>query len=79
MHRAAFSDAEYLADAGLYRFRKGAEPARDNSPEIVRRMHAHVRRQNSSDSSVRLLRSWAGAGNVFLRDRWRRCLVPRLR
>src|SRR5712672_2905811 len=42
MHRAAFSGAPNdLADAGLYRFRKGAE-LHANSPEIVRRMHAHV-------------------------------------
>src|SRR5579864_5874381 len=43
MHRAAFSGAaNELVDAGLYRFRKGAE-LHANSPEIVRRMHAHVK------------------------------------
>src|SRR3989441_9256873 len=43
MHQAAFSgDTEELSDAGLYRFRKGAE-LHASSPEVVRRLHAHVR------------------------------------
>jgi glutamate synthase domain-containing protein 2/glutamate synthase domain-containing protein 1/glutamate synthase domain-containing protein 3 len=43
MHAAAFSSAcTELGDAGLYRFRKGAE-LHATSPEVVRRIHAHVR------------------------------------
>jgi glutamate synthase domain-containing protein 2/glutamate synthase domain-containing protein 1/glutamate synthase domain-containing protein 3 len=43
MHKAGFAgESDDLADAGLYRFRKGAE-LHANSPEIVRRLHAHVR------------------------------------
>jgi glutamate synthase domain-containing protein 2/glutamate synthase domain-containing protein 1/glutamate synthase domain-containing protein 3 len=43
MHQAAFtSESGELADAGLYRFRQGAE-LHANSPEIVRRLHAHAR------------------------------------
>jgi glutamate synthase domain-containing protein 2/glutamate synthase domain-containing protein 1/glutamate synthase domain-containing protein 3 len=47
MHEAGFGhDSDELTDAGLYRFRKGAE-LHANSPEIVRRMHAHVRAPES--------------------------------
>ena len=47
MHTTGFSgDSDGLADAGLYRFRKGAE-LHANSPEIVRRLHAHVRAPES--------------------------------
>jgi len=47
MHQAGFGGASgELIDAGLYRFRKGAE-LHANSPEIVRRMHAHVRAPES--------------------------------
>jgi glutamate synthase domain-containing protein 2/glutamate synthase domain-containing protein 3 len=43
MHTEAFSaHSNDLPDAGLYRFRKGAE-LHANSPEVVRRLHAHVR------------------------------------
>ena len=44
MHTTAFAApaAAELADSGLYRFRKGAE-LHANSPEIVRRLHAHVK------------------------------------
>src|SRR6202795_1485794 len=43
MHTAAFSsESAELADAGLYRFRKGAE-LHATSPEVVGRMHAHIR------------------------------------
>src|SRR2546430_1476638 len=39
-HKAAFSgESDDLANAGLYRFRKGAE-LHANSPEVVRRLHA---------------------------------------
>src|SRR5712672_1011545 len=67
MHRAAFSGAPNdLADAGLYRFRKGAE-LHANSPEIVRRMHAHVKASESGKFSAfeELAES---QGTVFLRD-----------
>ena len=67
MHGAAFSGAEReLADAGLYRFRKGAE-LHANSPEIVRRMHAHVRAPQAGQFSAfeELAES---QGIVFLRD-----------
>jgi len=67
MHTAAFSGASHeLADAGLYRFRKGAE-LHANSPEIVRRMHAHVRAPESGQFSAfdKLAES---QGTVFLRD-----------
>ena len=67
MHRAAFSGApNELADAGLYRFRKGAE-LHANSPEIVRRMHAHVKAPDARKFSAfeELAES---QGTVFLRD-----------
>jgi glutamate synthase domain-containing protein 2/glutamate synthase domain-containing protein 1/glutamate synthase domain-containing protein 3 len=67
MHRAAFSGApNELADAGLYRFRKGAE-LHANSPEIVRRMHAHVKAPEAGKFSAfeELAES---QGTVFLRD-----------
>jgi len=67
MHRTAFSGAaNELADAGLYRFRKGAE-LHANSPEIVRRMHAHVRAPEAGKFSAfeELAES---QGTVFLRD-----------
>jgi glutamate synthase domain-containing protein 2/glutamate synthase domain-containing protein 1/glutamate synthase domain-containing protein 3 len=67
MHDAAFSSASHeLADAGLYRFRKGAE-LHANSPEIVRRMHAHVRAPESGKFSAfdELAET---QGTVFLRD-----------
>ncbi len=67
MHRAAFSGtANELADAGLYRFRKGAE-LHANSPEIVRRMHAHVKAPDAGKFSAfeELAES---QGTVFLRD-----------
>ena len=47
MHHAGFNPkSEELNDAGLYRFRKGAE-LHANSPEIVRRLHAHIRAPES--------------------------------
>ncbi len=67
MHTAAFSGpAHDLADAGLYRFRKGAE-LHANSPEIVRRMHAHVRAPEAGKFAAfeELAES---QGTVFLRD-----------
>jgi glutamate synthase (ferredoxin) len=67
MHRAAFSGAaNELADAGLYRFRKGAE-LHANSPEIVRRMHAHVRAPDAGKFSA-FEELAETQGTVFLRD-----------
>ena len=67
MHKAAYSaDSGDLADAGLYRFRKGAE-LHANSPEVVRRLHAHVRAPNAGKYSA--FEELAEAqGTVFLRD-----------
>src|SRR5882724_5061215 len=67
MHRAAFSGAPNdLADAGLYRFRKGAE-LHANSPEIVRRMHAHVKAPDARKYSA-FEELAENQGTVFLRD-----------
>jgi glutamate synthase (ferredoxin) len=67
MHSESFAKSgEDMPDAGLYRFRKGAE-LHANSPEVVRRIHAHVKAPQAgkypafeelSDSN----------GVVFLRD-----------
>jgi glutamate synthase domain-containing protein 1 len=52
MHQAAFSaNADDLSDAGLFRFRKGAE-LHASSPEVVRRLHAHVRAPNAKTYSA---------------------------
>lgn len=52
MHKAAFSArAEELADAGLYRFRKGAE-LHATSPEVVRRLHAFVKAPSAKQYSI---------------------------
>jgi glutamate synthase (ferredoxin) len=67
MHKQAFSAAaEEMPDAGLFRFRKGAE-LHANSPEVVRRMHAHVRAPGAD--KYKAFEELAGAqGPVFLRD-----------
>jgi glutamate synthase domain-containing protein 2/glutamate synthase domain-containing protein 1/glutamate synthase domain-containing protein 3 len=67
MHNAAFSvESGDLADAGLYRFRKGAE-LHASSPEVVRRMHAHVRAPDAKKFSA--FEELADSqGTVFLRD-----------
>src|ERR1700736_4374602 len=67
MHEKAFAaTADDLSDAGLYRFRKGAE-LHANSPELVRRMHAHVRAPNAKTYSA-LEELAERQGTVFLRD-----------
>jgi glutamate synthase domain-containing protein 2/glutamate synthase domain-containing protein 3 len=67
MHTAAFSAASTeLADAGLYRFRKGAE-LHATSPEVVRRMHAHVRAPEAGKFAAFEALS-EHQGSVFLRD-----------
>ena len=52
MHKAAFStETEELADAGLYRFRKGAE-LHATSPEVVRRLHAFAKAPSAKQYSA---------------------------
>jgi glutamate synthase domain-containing protein 2/glutamate synthase domain-containing protein 1/glutamate synthase domain-containing protein 3 len=67
MHATAFANkTDDLADSGLYRFRKGAE-LHANSPEVVRRMHAHVRAPEAGKFAA--FEELADAqGPVFLRD-----------
>src|SRR5690348_3444661 len=66
MHAHAFSAAGEMPDAGLYRFRKGAE-LHANSPEVVRRMHAFVKAPDAAKFHAfeELAES---QGSVFLRD-----------
>jgi glutamate synthase domain-containing protein 2/glutamate synthase domain-containing protein 3 len=67
MHRAGFDPkSEELSDAGLYRFRKGAE-LHANSPEIVRRLHAHIRAPQAGAFSAFEELS-AQQDPIFLRD-----------
>src|SRR5438046_1059207 len=67
MHKTAFSaEAEELADAGLYRFRKGAE-LHATSPEVVRRLHAFVKAPSAKQYSA-LEELAESQGTVFLRD-----------
>ena len=67
MHETAFTGpAEAMGDAGLYRFRKGAE-LHANSPEIVRRLHAHVRAPDAKKYSA-FEELAERQGTVFLRD-----------
>jgi glutamate synthase domain-containing protein 2/glutamate synthase domain-containing protein 1/glutamate synthase domain-containing protein 3 len=67
LHKKAFSaKTDDLADAGLFRFRKGAE-LHANSPEVVRRLHAHVRAPDAKKySAFEELAELQGP--VFLRD-----------
>jgi len=67
MHSAAFSSrAAELSDAGLYRFRKGAE-LHATSPEVVRRMHAHVKAPDAAKFSA-FDELAEQQGTIFLRD-----------
>ena len=67
MHKTAFSvEAGELADAGLYRFRKGAE-LHATSPEVVRRLHAFVRAPSPKQYSV-FEELAETQGTIFLRD-----------
>src|SRR5438477_1881993 len=67
MHKAGFTpESDDLGDAGLYRFRKGAE-LHANSPEIVRRLHAHVRAPESGKYAA-FEELAETQGPVFLRD-----------
>lgn len=67
MHAAAYSaPADDMADHGLFRFRKGAE-LHATSPELVRRLHAHVRRPDAGNYSA--FEQLAKVdGPTFLRD-----------
>jgi glutamate synthase domain-containing protein 2/glutamate synthase domain-containing protein 1/glutamate synthase domain-containing protein 3 len=67
MHAAGYGGAtDELADHGLYRFRKGAE-LHATSPELVRRMHAHVRKPEQGNYAA--FEQLAKAdGPTFLRD-----------
>jgi glutamate synthase domain-containing protein 2/glutamate synthase domain-containing protein 1/glutamate synthase domain-containing protein 3 len=67
MHQVAFSgDTDDLSDAGLFRFRKGAE-LHASSPEVVRRLHAHVRAPSPKTYSA-FEELAEHQGPVFLRD-----------
>jgi glutamate synthase (ferredoxin) len=67
MHKAAFSnESDDLSDAGLYRFRKGAE-LHASSPEVVRRLHSHVRAPGAKTYSA-FEELAEHQGPVFLRD-----------
>jgi glutamate synthase domain-containing protein 2/glutamate synthase domain-containing protein 1/glutamate synthase domain-containing protein 3 len=68
LHHEAFSKTgEEMPDAGLYRFRKGAE-LHANSPEVVRRLHAHVKTPDAGKYAAFEELADAGGGVVFLRD-----------
>ncbi|MDP9337988.1 MAG: glutamate synthase large subunit [Acidobacteriota bacterium] len=67
MHTTAFAaPAPELGDSGLYRYRKGAE-LHANSPEIVRRLHAHVKSPDALKYSA-FEELAERQGTVFLRD-----------
>src|ERR1700675_3811058 len=67
-HKAAFAKtSEEMSDAGLYRFRKGAE-LHANSPEVVRRLHAHVKAPDAGKYAAFEELADGGGGVVFLRD-----------
>src|SRR2546425_3763398 len=70
MHEKAFvAPVEEMPDAGLYRFRKGAE-LHANSPEVVRRLHAHVKAPGAGKYPAfeELADGNGNGGVVFLRD-----------
>src|SRR5712671_5575790 len=67
LHKVAFSaTSDDLTDSGLYRFRKGAE-LHASSPEVVRRLHAHVRAPGAKSYSA-FEELAEQQGPVFLRD-----------
>ncbi len=67
MHAAAWAaEKDELTDHGLYRFRKGGE-LHASSPELVRRLHAHVRHPDQGHyAAVENLAE--NSGVTFLRD-----------
>jgi len=76
MHENAFAaTADEMHDAGLYRFRKGAE-LHANSPEVVRRLHAHVKAPDAKKYSA--FEELADAqGQSFCAICWRRWCLTR--
>jgi glutamate synthase (ferredoxin) len=68
MHAAAYdaSSKDELADHGLYRFRKGEE-LHSSSPELVRRLHAHIK-QPAGGHFAAVEQLSENNGIVFLRD-----------
>jgi glutamate synthase (ferredoxin) len=67
MHTSAYAaPADEMGDHGLYRFRKGAE-LHATSPELVRRLHAHVRKPEAGNYPAfeQLAKT---DGPIFLRD-----------
>src|SRR5215470_6365761 len=68
MHSESFAKSgEEMPDAGLYRFRKGAE-LHANSPEVVRRIHAHVKAPQAGKYPAFEELAESGGNVVFLRD-----------
>src|SRR6266403_2051286 len=68
LHKEAFAKSgEEMPDAGLYRFRKGAE-LHANSPEVVRRLHAHVKSPDAGKYPAFEELADNGGAVVFLRD-----------
>ncbi len=67
MHEAAYDTAkDGLEDHGLYRFRKGEE-LHSSSPELVRRLHAHIKHPAGGHfAAVEQLSE--NNGVIFLRD-----------
>jgi glutamate synthase (ferredoxin) len=67
MHQLGFSENfGEMPDSGLYRFRKGAE-LHANSPEVIRRLHAHMRTpENRKYGTFEELST--SQGSIFLRD-----------
>ncbi len=66
-HEAFLKTGEEMPDAGLYRFRKGAE-LHANSPEVVRRLHAHVKMPEAGKYAAFEELAESGGSVVFLRD-----------
>ena len=68
LHQEAYSKTgDEMPDAGLYRFRKGAE-LHANSPEVVRRIHAYVKAPESGKYAAFEELAESGGAVVFLRD-----------
>src|ERR1043166_3492204 len=68
LHKEAFAKpGEEMPDAGLYRFRNGAE-LHANSPEVVRRLHAHVKAPDDGKYPSFEQLADNGGAVVFLRD-----------
>src|SRR5580765_3138296 len=68
LHQEAFSKTgEEMPDAGLFRFRKGAE-LHANSPEVVRRLHAHVKAPDAGKYPAFEELADNDGSVVFLRD-----------